>query len=475
MSVFKLNLRVSEPAKASFWFMICNILQNSISFITAPIFTRIMSESDYGLISVYTSWSSSLSIIVTLMLAGGVYNNAMIDFEEDTNVFTSSFLGLSVFSTLIFYNVYLVFRQPLNILFGLPIMLIQYMFLEYLLTPAFGFWMAQQKYNYKYKLSITISLLITFLNPIISFFAVKYFPNDKAMARIIFGGIPNLIISLILFIYIFAKGKKFFTSKYWKYALVFNIPLIPHYLASTVLSMSDRIMIAKLCGESQAGKYSIAYSCAVIISIIFSAINASWIPHTYKKLKEEKYSEIGKNASYLVSIAAVSSVGLILIAPELIKILAPPSYYEAIYVIPPVVIGMYYTFLYTLFANIEFYHRKTLFVMFASVIAAALNIGLNIVLIPIFGYMVAAYTTMLGYLVLCGMHYYFMRRIEKNKIYNMRFIIMVTIGLMIISCVIMFYYDMVIIRYLIITIICIIGFINKERLLVITKVIKSNK
>ena len=59
------------------------------------------------------------------------------------------------------------------------------------------------------------------------------------------------------------KGKKFYSAKFWKHALMFNLPLIPHYLSQTILNSADRIMISSLVGASEAGIYSLAYSISV--------------------------------------------------------------------------------------------------------------------------------------------------------------------------------------------------------------------
>ena len=71
---------------------------------------------------------------------------------------------------------------------------------------------------------------------------------------------------------------------------------------------------------------------------------------------------------------------VIAFAPEVVRILAPNEYFEAIWVIPPLATSVFFIFLYTLFANIEFYYEENKFIMIASIIAAILNIILNIYL-----------------------------------------------------------------------------------------------
>ncbi len=252
------------------------------------------------------------------------------------------------------------------------------------------------------------------------------------------------------------EGKKFIALDYWRYALIFNIPLIPHYLSYVILAQSDRIMIAKFIGDDKAGIYSIAYSLSTVAMIIFNAINSSFIPWTYKKLKEKSYKDLEEKTNILVLIGAIWCFLFMILAPEAIRVLAPPTYYEAVYIIPPVVMGVYFTFIYTFFANIEFYYKQTILVMIASVTTALLNITLNLIFIPKFGYIAAGYTTMIGYLMLCFIHYIFMKKIQKNRVYNINFIVIISTILISLSFIVLILYKYSLFRYLLIGIILII-------------------
>ena len=64
--------QISEPVKASVWFLFCSVLQKGIAMLTTPIFTRIMTDAAYGRFTVYNSWYNIFFAIVTLNLAAGV-------------------------------------------------------------------------------------------------------------------------------------------------------------------------------------------------------------------------------------------------------------------------------------------------------------------------------------------------------------------------------------------------------------------
>ena len=71
------------------------------------------------------------------------------------------------------------------------------------------------------------------------------------------------------------KGKKLINVGFWKFALMFNLPLIPHYFSAYILEQSDRIMIQKLCGIEAVALYSVAYNAGAIIKIITNSLNRS--------------------------------------------------------------------------------------------------------------------------------------------------------------------------------------------------------
>ena len=85
----------SSPVfKATIWFMICSILQKAISLITVPIFTRMLTQEQYGQYSVYNSWQQIFAMICTLRLEYSVFNKGMSKFKDRRDEYTTSMQGL---------------------------------------------------------------------------------------------------------------------------------------------------------------------------------------------------------------------------------------------------------------------------------------------------------------------------------------------------------------------------------------------
>ena len=93
--------KMPVQVKAAFWFLICSILQKGISVITTPIFTRLLTTSEYGQFSVFNSWMSIVTVIVTLNLSAGVYTQGLIKFNDDRPVFSSTLQGITLFMSII--------------------------------------------------------------------------------------------------------------------------------------------------------------------------------------------------------------------------------------------------------------------------------------------------------------------------------------------------------------------------------------
>jgi len=164
--------------------------------------------------------------------------------------------------------------------------------------------------------------------------------------------------------------------------------------------------------------------------------------------------------------------------PELIKLFATDEYYNAIWVMPPVAASVFFMFLYPLFANVEFYYEKTKFVMVASCSGALLNIVLNYIYIRQYGYYAAGYTTLVCYIVFSVEHYFAYRKIVSNEpelesIYDIRFVILLSCGVLIMMGLMLVGYSNSWLRYIVLVGIVLILLGNRNK--IIRKIIELRK
>ena len=466
--------------RAGLWFTFCNLIQKGISFLVLPIFTRIMPQADYGIYSTYISWFNFLSIFTALGLSFYVFSKGMVKYENDRDEFVVSIQSLSTTATLFVFVVYIILRKPANSIMGLTTTMMLCMFIHMLFEPSIEYWTARKRFEYDYKNAVGLSLGIAFLNPALGIIMVLSSSNT-VIARIISTTITITLFGACLYVSILRKGKKGFSTKYWRYALKFNIPLIPHFLASTALSQADRVMITNLVGPEETALYSVAYALGMVTILFSNAIQQAILPWQYTKIKNNDYNKLPQVANVTMLIIIGINIVFIAFAPELVSIVAPDSYMKAIWAMPPVCGSVFFMYLFNIFANIEYYFEESKFVAVASIAAALANIGLNRLFIPLLGYAAAGYTTLVCYILLAISHYICMKVIcEKHNlnhkdIYDSKFILLMSLVMVVSVGLLVFAYDNMIIRYAIVAIIFTLLFAFRDKLFSVLRIIKSKE
>ena len=471
--------KLSLPVKAALWYTICNFLNKGIALLSTPIFTRILTEEQFGIFSIFQSWFSILIIFTSLNIFLSSYTKGLLLYKDDVDGFTSSQLSLTTFITLMFGVVYLINIDFWTRVFELSPFLMLAMFVELIIMPAFEFWSAKERFDYKYKKIIAVSLAMNFFCLGLSVIAVIN-TGHKIEVRIFSDVFVKLLFAGTLFFIIFIKGKKLYNKRYWKYSLKFNLPLIPHYLSNYVLNQSDRLMIGRMVGKVQAAYYSVSYTVSSVMTLLVSAINNSVTPYIYKTINDNHPENIKDKISPIVVLVAVLSIVIMIFAPEVIMIFAGKNYMDAIYVIPPVTASVYFIFIYSMFSTIEYYYQKTGLIAIATTISAILNLVLNYFGIKIFGYYAAGYTTLICYICLSICHYIFYKKIVKERfsqlkdIYDTRLIMIVGIFVLLIMILMIFIYKFTFIRYIVFLVICIISVKKRNYIVSMFKFLKKD-
>ena len=455
--------------KASFWFLICAFLQRGISLITTPVFTRLLSTAEYGQYSVFNSWLSIVTVFVSLNLYSGVYVQGLVKFEDNKKAFASSLQGLCLTLVAVWMVVYLLFQDFWNGLFELTTVQMLAMLIMIWTSSVFSFWSVEQMVNSKYQILVLVTLLVSLIKPILGILLVIY-AEDKVTARILGILLVEMVAYTPFFFLQMRRGKQFYSGKFWKYALGFNIPLLPHYLSMTVLNSADRIMIGRMVGESEAGIYNLAYSISMIMMMFNTALMQTIEPWLYRKIKVKKVADISKVAYPAFLLIAGVNIMLMFFAPEVIKMFAPVEYADAIWIIPPVAMSVFFMFLYTFFAVFEFYYEKTKYITLATMIGAVVNILLNAIFIDIFGYYAAGYTTLVCYMLFTLFHYCFMKKLckihlENAQVYNERILLIIVVSFLFMGFMCLFTYQNIYVRYSLVLLFGFIAFIFRKKII----------
>lgn len=437
---------MSPAVKASFALMGTQLIQKGLSLITSPIYTRMLTTYEYGEVSLFFSWYEIFVIFTGLCLSKGVFNNGMLEYRDDRERFALSMYSLSVCSSLFVGAIVAVVCKYTYNFIGLPIELILYMFLLLTFEEALAIWNVKNRFEYKYKATSIITIIIAIVSPLCGILGIYLFPSQKVVARII--GAQNVFLTVYIgvLIYLIIKARGKVKVNYWKYALSFNLPLLPHYLSLHILSHMDRIMISSIVSKDAAGIYSIAYSGSAVVMVFWQSINASLIPWTYEKCEKKEFQRLSELTKVLIFGYGLMCIAFMFLAPEIMKVLAPNTYHEGIYVIPSVTAGVFFSSIYYIFANVVYYYKKPKYVMVASVTSAICNMVLNAFFIPKFGYIAAGYTTMASYIIQAVIDYWAMRKIVGQDIYDTRFLTCFGCLIIIMSVALSFIYQYTVLR-----------------------------
>ena len=428
MTKFKRNFKITLA------YFIGNVFDKALAFLTIPIFTKLLNPTEYGIVGTYLSWVGVLSVVITLSLGNSI-RTAVTDFPGEEKKYISSvfFLGTLSFVIMTFIIVLV------SLLIGFSnylVLIICCCFHSYGSSIIMAVqWKNMMKLEYiKRTLLQSLPNLIVVALSILLILSLK---DNKFYGRIFAFTIVYGALSILLVVYYFAKGKCYLNKKYLLYSLSFSIPIIFHSLSSIVLAQSDRIMISMLytTSETETGLYTLAYQFGMVPIVVMTTLENVWIPWFTKEMESNNSSKVKTMVIPYILVVAFVCVLLMLVSPEVLKIMSSSDYYSATIMIAPVIFGHFLMFVSSILIDYEYYKKQTIIISISTLIAAIVNIVLNLILIPKFGGLAAAYTTAISYFVMFLLHFVILK-VKKAGLFDAKtfFIpILVLFFLMIVS------------------------------------------
>ena len=395
-----------------------SMLTTGLSFITTPIFTRLMSPEDYGIVSVFSIWVSVFSILVGLQTFS-TFANVKVKWPEDKFFpYMSSVLSFSCLCFFLISGVMFVFRDTFSAWMDMSPLLLAMLLVQSFGVFAHNFYnsyLIQSKKAIQY---LIISVCYSVLNTGLSLLLVYIMKNERYLGRIAGNTVVAAAFGLVFLVYILVKGKKFFYPKAWKYCLPLCIPIVLHNLSGLALGQSDRVMLQKMSGDLETGIYSFAYMIASILSVLWNASNNAWVPWYYEHTKRGETEKINQVARKYIMLFSIGTCLIMLMSPEVMRIMGPREYWSAGRVISVVIYGIYFNYLYTFAVNYEFYRENTRWIAFGTTVTAVINIVLNYYMIRLWGGMGAAIATLISYFLLFLFHNLIVHRMGGYNIHR---------------------------------------------------------
>ena len=212
-------------------------------------------------------------------------------------------------------------------------------------------------------------------------------------------GIVGYVLSIVLadllttiFVFFVAKlYRAFIPSKInravMKDLLRFCLPLVPSTIFWWITGVSDRYMVAFMCGDEENGLYTAAYKIPTLLTYVVTIFNDAWRLSAVNESEDRQkcadfYSQIYK---YYIAAMFVGGGMLAVGAQIFAKILFADSYYMAWIFIPALSAATVFTALDTFLGSVYFTVKKTSMSLYTALIGAVVNIGLNLLLIPEWG------------------------------------------------------------------------------------------
>lgn len=467
----KLMLRINKipyNIKAAAIFTFCSFFSSGINYIFTPIFTRLLSTIEYGIVAKYNSWYTIVQVFASMTLIyPGIINVGLYEHKNNKYEYLSSMLGITFISTSTLLLIYLLFSKQILQIVGLSKSLISLLFLSCYVCPAYTFWLFKNKYELEYKTTLYVSICSSLLSQLISVLCIVIFKDSNynlAEIKLWSAGLINVLISIFLYVLICKNGKSFTNLIEWKKYIIIAIPLIPHYLSNSLFHNSDKIMISKMIGDDKTGIYSLVATFSTIGVLLWRALKTVYVPYINEKLGSKKYDGIKETMKPLLIYVAAFCIATSLLAPEILQLVATKEYIEGVSIMPPIAISVYIHAIYDNYSSISFFYKKSSGIALSTTCSALINIILNYIFIRKFGYLAAGYTTLISNLLLTILHYINSKKCIRDDVFDDKFnslsILLVTVSSLLCNCL----YSLYIIRYIILIIIIIFMWLHRKKL-----------
>jgi len=389
-------------------YCIADILTKGAGFLLLPIYTRLLSPEDYGILAVVSAIAAIALPVMTLGARGSIHRFFFKYNGFDRRKFYGSlWLFFLLVPGIIILLCDLIMPKLLhgtllNVGYHPYISLALWTSYINIVTITFIQLIARasEKALHSSVLALTHFLLSTFLTIIIVLYLVggaKGVLWARAAGTAITGGIA------VFFILRYVKLNLNFS--YWRIAIGYSAPLTVHFISREVLDISDRLVLRHYTSFDQVGIYNIGYLIGSSVIFISQAGYNVLLPLFGKtgkpSINTDSDSLITRSVTYYVLIVTFVVLLIVVFAKDIVLLILPASYYSAVTVIPWIAIGFFFMSIYFLpSATLSHIIGNTKWIAVGTFSMAILNLSLNIIFVPIYGVLAASITTAISYLLL---------------------------------------------------------------------------
>ena len=386
-----------------------------ITLLLLPLYTHFLSTEDYGYIDLIQTYLTFFIPLILLKIDAGIFRfliDARKSEEEKNKIITNGIFIMFVeliISTILFAVAVKIFSIKYSILIVMN--LISLSVLTFLLQIVSGIGK-----NKQYSFSSIIAAIVTIVLNLI--FLVGFHKNGKYVL------IASLISNIICTIYLLIVNKilknvkiKYIDKKLIKDLLKYSIPMIPNELSWWIVHVSDRTIISYALGVAANGIYSVSCKFSNILSSIFNIFNLSWQESAALHINDTDKDEFFSNViNKVFNLFICFCIGILACLPFVFELLIKDSYREAYKYVPILLLANIFSVLIGLIGSIYVAKKMTKEVAKTTMIAAIINLTIDIALIKVIGIYAAAISTLVSYMLLAIYRYIDVQKYVKVKI-----------------------------------------------------------
>lgn len=375
------------------------------NLLMMPILTRILTREDYGTLALLSLLGVGAKIVFRMGLDAGffrIYYDQKTDLER--RVFATTIL---VAGTLISVSLFAVTcvgaRWLAEALLRMPVSRLVVLVAADTLLNTFSFIpMSIFRIEGRATYFLVATLLRSGLNIAlkVALVALGWGVSGVLWADVLSSAIFILMLSPTLVRHLGAG----FSVPMLREALGFGLPKVPHGLAYQALNLADRKILEVYTSLAQVGLYSVAYTFGTGIKLFLSAFELAWSPFVYSlAARADAATTLARIATYVAAVLAALGLAIAVLSRQILAVFTAPPYHAAYPVIPVVMLAYLIQGLFALTSIGIGISKKAYYYPLMTFTAAAVNVGLNLLWIPRYGIMGAAWATVAGYGVMAGM------------------------------------------------------------------------
>lgn len=393
------HIKLKVPAKATVWYIGSGALARAIGALSTPIFTRLLTPEEYGLYPLYNSWIGVLSVIITLELTGGVIYRGLQKHSHIKDGFVSATFGLLGVIFFGFCALYFALYRFIGLYTGLNIKISILMMLQIFATAILSLYLAKARFEYRYKVVAALNIASALLMPFVAI-TIVFMTAIRAEARIYAASLTSLIISIPIAYAIIKSSEKLYNKDIWRYLIRHAIPLLPHYLASSLILKIGEISISKSFGTEMLGRYSIAISVGMVLTVVTGGLLSALTPWMIRKIREGGIKKIQEFLLLSVKGLSLLSLAILAFTPEVMSLMATEGFRSALPAVYPLEIAVVFSFLSGAIMSACSYYERGAISSLPSIASASVSAILSILVLPNVDYRFAGLFALISYIVL---------------------------------------------------------------------------